>query len=294
MAGQWQRVGGGSGVSGGSSTACRAVAGGDGSLAVAAQRQQRQQRSGGRGSAAAAATPWWQRSGNALGLYVDDLVYFSPDLAVEHLFCRLLAERCKVDFMGIVEWFLGVHFSWPITSSSVAIHLNQSGFATNLVESFARQSRDITPTATPYQSGIHIDSIAPSLDADNSPAQIRWKEAYQSLVGSLGWLSSSTHPDITAAHSFLSSYTNKPAAGHMKAALYVLHYIHSTHDYGISFTMDDVAPMHSYVHYPPKMDAEAYHDAVPPSLGRSDTAGVLNSAAPSRTALYSPSSSFVA
>jgi hypothetical protein len=57
----------------------------------------------------------------------------------------------------------------------------------------------------------------------------------------------------------------------MKAALYALHYIHSTHDYGISFTSDDVAPMHSYIHYPPPMDAEAYDDTIPPTLGRSDT-----------------------
>ncbi len=59
-----------------------------------------------------------------LGLYIDDFVYFSEDPAVEALFCRLLAERCKVDFMGIVEWFLGIHFSWCITSLSVAVHLN--------------------------------------------------------------------------------------------------------------------------------------------------------------------------
>jgi hypothetical protein len=57
----------------------------------------------------------------------------------------------------------------------------------------------------------------------------------------------------------------------MKAALYALHYIHSTHDYGISFTSDNVVPMHSYIHYPPRTDAKAYNDAVPPTLGRSDT-----------------------
>jgi hypothetical protein len=73
----------------------------------------------------------------SLGIYVDNFVYFMPDPAVEKLFCCLLAERCKVDFMEIVEWFLGIHFSWRMTSSIVAIHLNQSGFATNLVESFA-------------------------------------------------------------------------------------------------------------------------------------------------------------
>ncbi len=71
-----------------------------------------------------------------LGLYVDDFIYFSEDPAVEALFCHLLGEHCKVDFIGIVEWFLGVHFSWRISSSNVSVHMNQSGFASNLVESF--------------------------------------------------------------------------------------------------------------------------------------------------------------
>jgi len=127
-----------------------------------------------------------------LGLYADDFVYFSEDPAVESLSCRLLGARCKVDFMGIVEWFLGIHFSCHITPSSVAVHLNQSGFASNLIESFFGDTRNPTPTATPYRNGVPIDSIAPSTDADNSPAQIRRKEAYQSLIGSIGWLAHTT------------------------------------------------------------------------------------------------------
>jgi len=94
--------------------------------------------------------------------------------------------------MGILEWFLGVHFSWRIMPSSVNVHLSQSGFATNLVKSFALQARTETPTATPYRSGVPIDLIAPSTDADISPAQTRCKDAFQSLVGSIGWLSSTT------------------------------------------------------------------------------------------------------
>jgi hypothetical protein len=85
-----------------------------------------------------------------LGLYVDGFVYFSKDPAVESLFCRLLAKHCTVDFMGIAEWFLGIHFSWCLTSSLVTVHLNQLRFASNLVESFFRDSRDPTPMATPY------------------------------------------------------------------------------------------------------------------------------------------------
>ncbi len=200
-----------------------------------------------------------------LGLYVDDFVYFSEDPAVEFLFCQLLSKCCKVDFMGIVEWFLGVHFSWQITPTSVAVHLNQSGFASNLVESFFGDSRNPTPTATTYRSGVPINSIAPSTNADNLPAQICCKEAYQSLIGSIGWLAHTTRPDLSAVHSFLASYSNNPAVGHMKAALYALHYIHSTHDYGISFTSALAALMHCYIHFPPLADAEAYSDAIPPT-----------------------------
>ena len=214
----------------------------------------------------------------SISVYVDNFVYFSKDPAVEALFCRLLSERCKVDFMGIVEWFLGVHFSWRVTSSSVLVLMNQSGFANNLVESFSLQSCNETPTATPYRSGIPIDSIAPSTDADDSLAQIRCKKAFQSLVGSIGWLLSTTRSDLTAAHSFLSSYMNKPASGHMNAGLYVLHYIHFTHDYGISFTSDDTAPMQSYVHYPPPSDTEAYEDAIPPKLGSSNQLSAYSNA----------------
>ena len=154
-----------------------------------------------------------------LGLYVDDFLYFSEDPSIEALFCCLLAERCKVDFMGMVEWFLRIHFAWRITSDSVLVHLNQSGFTANLVKSFFQASHNVPPTATPYHSGVPIDSIAPSTDDDNSPAQLQRTAAYQSLIGSIGWLSTSTRPDLSAVHSVLASYSNKPSTRHMKAAL---------------------------------------------------------------------------
>jgi hypothetical protein len=128
----------------------------------------------------------------SLGLYINDFVYFSEDPDVEVLFEHLLQERVKVDFMGLVEWFLGIHFLWRFTSSRVDVHLNQTGFAANLVELFCWDSWDPTPTATPYWSGVPIDSIAPSPDADDSPSQLQRTEAYQSLIGSIGWFSMAT------------------------------------------------------------------------------------------------------
>jgi hypothetical protein len=79
----------------------------------------------------------------------------------------------------------GAQFSLHFNSSMVVVHLNQSGFATNLVESFSRIARNETPTTTPYCSSISIDLTAPSTDNNNSPAQLQHKEAYQSLIGSI-------------------------------------------------------------------------------------------------------------
>jgi hypothetical protein len=106
------------------------------------------------------------------GLYVDDFVSFSEDSAVEALFCWLLLECCKIDFMGIVELFLGVHISWHIAPLSVAVHINQSGFASNLVKSFLCDAYNPTQMVTPYQYCIPINLIAPSLDNNNSLAQV--------------------------------------------------------------------------------------------------------------------------
>jgi hypothetical protein len=64
----------------------------------------------------------------------------------------------------------------------------------------------------------------------------------------------------------------------MNAALYALHYIYSTFEFGISFTSDLVALMHSYIHHPPLTDIEAYKDAVPPMPSTSSTISAYGNA----------------
>jgi hypothetical protein len=105
------------------------------------------------------------------------------------------------------------------------------------------------------------------MEADDCLALLRCKEAFQSLMGSLGWLSNNTRLDIAPVHSFLSSYSNKHSVQHLKAALYTLHYVHSTYDYGITFTSKSQLPLHTYLHFPDSSDIEAYDDAHPPLPG---------------------------
>ena len=189
-----------------------------------------------------------------LGLYVDDFFFFSTSNSIESKFQRILSCLLTLNFMGVVEWFLGIHFSLCISNGKLDVHMNQSGFARNLVENFDLQHWTLTPNAKPCPSRILIDAV-PKDDKDNdSPAQKRRTAAYQRITGSVGCLSNNTRPDLYTIHFFPSPYDMYPAPGHMKAALYVLHYIHFTYDYGISFSSRTQEPIHVYLHHPDVSD----------------------------------------
>jgi hypothetical protein len=166
--------------------------------------------------------------------------------------------------MGNVDWFLGTYFQWSCPNNKVSVHLSQTGFAAHLIKDNNVHTRNITPDATPNRSGLPIDTCPKSDEANDCPALIERKHQYQSVIGSIGWLAQSTRPDLAPTHSFLLAYNNKPSKSHWNAALYALHYIHSTIDYGFTFPSKVQAPLHMFMSYPPSSDTEAYTDAIPP------------------------------
>jgi hypothetical protein len=165
-------------------------------------------------------------------------MYFLEDPATINTFETLLSTLVTVEFMGTVEWFLGTHFQWLATDDIVSVHLSQTGFAAHLVEDNNIHTYNITHNATPYRSGLPINPIPESDEPDNCPTLVEWKQKYQSVVRSIGWLAQSTRPNLALTHSFLLAYCNKPSRGHWNAALYALHYIHSTINYGFTFTLN--------------------------------------------------------
>ena len=199
------------------------------------------------------------------GVYVDDFVYFSDDPAVELEFERLLQEEVKTDFMGPVDWFLGTSFDWKRHGDGeLSVHLSQAAYARNLAERYRQHDASFDPSATPYRSGLPIDSIKRSKDDPTDPEVLRRTETYMSINGSLNWLATNTRPELSPIVSFLASYNRYPSKEHLKAALYTLRYVNSTHEYGISFHSKSPAAIQSFVHHPFDHDVEAYSDARPP------------------------------
>ena len=202
-----------------------------------------------------------------VGMYVDDFVYFSESDEVEKRFETLLGKEIEVDFMGTVNWFLGTHFEWADhQNGALSVHLSQGAFAQHLVERHRLHNTNLRPKATPYRSGIAIDTFASAkIDENEYHHFVRRRESYQSLVGSLTCLASNTRPDLSPAVSFLASYNSCPSAEHLDAAMYVVKYLRSTVSYGIAYHSTAPADTSAYLHFPFPHDAEAYHDAAPPT-----------------------------
>ncbi len=195
----------------------------------------------------------------ALGLYVNNFVYFSENPVVKQKCEALLSQLITIKFMGMVEWFLGMHFQWLATDDVVSVHLSQTGFATHLIKDSNIHTRNVTPNALPYCSGLPIDKIPELDEANNCLTLIEQKRKYHSVVSLIGWLAQSTRPNLAPTHSFLSAYCNKLSKGHWNAALYTLHYIHSTIDCRFTFTLQSRAPLPTFMSFPPPSDTKAYH-----------------------------------
>ncbi len=201
-----------------------------------------------------------------VGLYVDDMVYFSDDDTIENRFESILASNFKISFMGVVNWFLGTHFTWfDHPDGNVSVHLSQMAFAQNLVERYGQQNCNVNPRASPYRSGLPIDSLDAYTGDMEDPSFLRLRALYQSVVGSLNWLATNTRPDLAPVTSFLAGYNHVPTQRHMDAALYAIKYIRSTVEYGIAFHSNANTSASAYVHFPFHHDIEAYNDALPPT-----------------------------
>jgi hypothetical protein len=105
---------------------------------------------------------------------------------------------------------------------------------------------DCNQAITPYRTDAFIDSLATR--ETPSPSII---EKYQSLFGSLNWLSVSTLPDLNAVISLLLSYLHRTTSQHVDAARYMLRYLKGTLGMGIGFAKQPNSQLNSFVYHTP-------------------------------------------
>jgi len=124
-------------------------------------------------------------------IYVDDIIYFSANDDVERKFESLLSTIGNVDFMGQVSHFLGIEFTWKhLPDGHLSVSLTQQSFLDQLLVSLNISIDSSSSCTSPYQAHCHIDSIQHQDMSADARDSLRVK--YQSLVGSLNWLSHTT------------------------------------------------------------------------------------------------------
>ena len=70
-----------------------------------------------------------------VGLYVDDLIYYSPSDAVKEWFKNNLKSHLKVGFMGDASWFLGQRYKWYNDEQGrVLCHISQQAMIEGMLE----------------------------------------------------------------------------------------------------------------------------------------------------------------
>jgi len=195
-----------------------------------------------------------------VGIYVDDIIYFSLDDAVEQRFESLLSTIGDVEFMGKVSHFLGIEFTWKeLSDGHLSVSLTQQSFIESLLDSLNIHFENISSYSSPYRSGLHIDSI-PHQEMSSS-SRDRLQLQYQSLIGSLNWLAHTTRPDLSTIVSLLAQHQSMPSQGHYNAALYVVKYLATTRNLGLYFTSLRTSTLDSFLHFPVQPPLLAMSDA---------------------------------
>ena len=186
-----------------------------------------------------------------LVIYVDDFIYFSPDDEVERHFEKLMADKVVVDFMGSVDFFLGIRFDWNLgDKSNFRVKLVQEAYSETIVHKMGLRDANKDAKMTPYRSGLPIDSL-PTVTDQSTEKQKSITALYRNFVGMLTWLASSTRPDISTVVSFLSSYQSCPSEGHIDAAKWVGRYLNSTLEKGLNFDHKEANRLlEGYTQYP--------------------------------------------
>jgi hypothetical protein len=140
-----------------------------------------------------------------VGIYVDDIIYFSPSDEVEKQFELGLSKIGEVDFMGKVSHFLGIEFTWrELSDGHLGVSLTQQSFTETFLDSMGVQLTGLSSFTSPYQSNLVIDSIPHQEMSLTYRDKLRLK--YQSLVGSLNWLAHTTRPDLSTVVSLFTFY----------------------------------------------------------------------------------------
>jgi hypothetical protein len=86
-----------------------------------------------------------------VGVYVDDVIYFSPSDSVEKKFESSFSAIGNVDFMDQVSHFLGIEFTWKVLPDGhLCVSLTQQSYIDTLLDNMGISIDTVSSYSSPY------------------------------------------------------------------------------------------------------------------------------------------------
>ena len=164
-----------------------------------------------------------------LAVYVDDIVILSDSEKSMHDIKSSLSQKFKMKDLGPIHYVLGI----SVAVNDESLKMYQPNYIYQTLRKY--KMYDCNPVHTPMTMDVKLCT-----DDGSQPAD---KSLYQSLIGSLLYLSTATRPDIAYAVSVLSRFTVAPTETHLTAAKRVLRYLKFTPELGISYSRSGSKPV---------------------------------------------------
>jgi hypothetical protein len=157
-------------------------------------------------------------------IYVDDSIFCRPNKDLVMQLKKRFMQRWECRDLGDVTEFLRMR----IIREGSKVHIDQCTYLETVLQRCGMQ--DSKPAATPLPAGYMPEGLPQ--DAAIDP---ELRSRYQTVIGSLLYLTLGTRPDIAFAVTKLAQFAARPSQEHLNKALYICRYLVGTKNYCLTY-----------------------------------------------------------
>jgi len=160
-------------------------------------------------------------------VYVDDMNIFGLNQHAINETKEMLKGEFEMSDLGEVAYYLGIQIE-RLPNDATLMH--QETYIYQLLNKYGLN--DIKPRHTPLDNRVKLEK------EKHQTASKEFKKRYQSMVGSLNYLMTTTRFDIAQACSRVASFNSNPNVQHMEAVEEIFAYLKGTARQGIYYSLD--------------------------------------------------------
>ena len=151
-------------------------------------------------------------------LYVDDIIFGSPNKAFNEEFAALMTSKFEMSSMGELKFFLG----FEVKQRREGTFINQAKYTQDMLKRF--KLSDVKPASTPMPTKCQLD-----IDPNGKAVD---QKVYRSMIGSLLYLCAS-RPDIMLSVGICARFQAAPKESHFVAVKRIFRYLAHTPNFGL-------------------------------------------------------------